>query len=311
MCGRTCMTLAPEQVKCSCKYKTKEDKESEPKYRNEYNLGRKYCNLNLPDPSYNSAPGDICQIIVSAKNFDDNADSSERVLIPALWGIVPKWHKGDYRKHGLTTNNARLEKLTSSKLYNPALESGRRCILVIEGFYEWQTVDSKLKSSQRPVYFIQMPQGESKAKDEIKLMFVAGLFDVWNDADGDSLYSFTVITYESDKHFDWLHHRTPAILETEDQISDWLDYERIPSKEALNVIKHPKSIVWYQVSNYVNSTKNKLEQCRKPIEDVKAESNKKNSLLSWINKRKNSEDDKNVTKLEDLEENSSKRLKQE
>jgi putative SOS response-associated peptidase YedK len=234
------------------------------------------------------SPGEVCPIIVSSKHFDDTADESDRTLIPALWGIVPRWHKGDHKKHGLTTNNARIETIETSKLYKPLLDSGKRCIIPVEGFYEWQTVNPKLKASERSVYYVYMPQeADVKIEDKstwknVNLMFVAGLFDIWHDENGDSLYSFTVITYESDKHFDWLHHRTPAILETKQQIASWLNFNRTPSDLALKLIKHPKTIVWHQVSNLVNSSRNKSDQCNKP----KSETAKNNSLMSWIKKRK-------------------------
>jgi putative SOS response-associated peptidase YedK len=249
------------------------------------------------------SPGEMCPIIVSAKHFDKNSEASKRVLIPALWGLLPRWHKGDYRKHGLTTNNARMETIETSKLYKPVLNSGKRCILPVEGFYEWQTVNPKLKSSERKVYFVYMPQDTNvKIEDKstwktVNLMYVAGLFDVWHDDHGDSLYSFTVITYESNKHFDWLHHRTPAILETKQQIASWLNFEQTPPELALKLIRHPRTMVWHQVSNYVNNSRNKSEQCNKP----KAETAKNNSLMSWITKKRKSEPES--------PENSSKRQK--
>lgn len=251
------------------------------------------------------SPGEICPIIVSAKHFDDSADSAQRVIIPALWGLVPRWHKGDYRKHGLTTNNARMETIETSKMFKPLLEK-KRCIVPIEGFYEWQTVNEKLKSSERPAYFIYMPQTKNiKIEDkstwqsaDVNLMFIAGLFDVWHDDEGDSLYSFTVVTYESDDHFSWLHHRTPAILETEQQVKDWLDFEKVPSNAALKLITHPKTIVWHRVSNYVNSSRNKLDKCNKPMDEKSTQGN----LLSWIKKRKDEDPKK---------EDSPKRVKHE
>lgn len=165
--------------------------------------------------------------------------------------------------------------------------------MVIEGFYEWQTTNAKAKSSERSVYFVHMPQDdkikiEDKSswisRDSIKLMYIAGLFDVWNNEDGDSIYSFTIITYESDKFFNWLHHRTPAILETEEQIRNWLDFEHISSNEALKLIQQPKITIWYQVSNYVNSTKNKSDQCNKPL-NYKPKTFRKSSILNFVTKR--------------------------
>lgn len=211
------------------------------------------------------------------------------MIVPALWGIVPRWYIGDYKKHGLSTNNARLENIHRSKLYKPAL--GKRAIIPVEGFYEWNTANPKLKSSERPAYFIYMPQKpdvkiDLKSTwncDDVNLMFLAGIFDVWKDDAGESLYSFSILTFESDDHFSWLHHRTPAVLETEQQVSDWLDFNRVPSESALKVIKHPRTMLWHEVSNYVNSSRNKSETCNKPIDRKKIQPN---SVLSWIKNNK-------------------------
>jgi putative SOS response-associated peptidase YedK len=250
---------------------------------------------------------------VSSKHFDDDEISTNRTILPALWSIIPKWHKGDYRKHGLTTNNARLEGLTDSKLYKPLLDHGKRCVMVIEGFYEWQTTNPKAKSSERSVYFVHIPQdGSIKIEDksswtsceDVKLMHIAGLFDVWEDDSGDSIYSFTIITYESDKFFNWLHHRTPAILETEEQIRNWLDYEHVSASEALKLIQQPKITMWYQVSSYVNSTRNKLDQCNKPI-NYKPKTFGKGSILNFVTKQSEATEKKE----EESPEKSSKRQK--
>jgi putative SOS response-associated peptidase YedK len=51
-----------------------------------------------------------------------------------MWGLVPYWFKGSSAKdHGLTTNNARLERLKESRLYRHALEHDKRCVVVCDG----------------------------------------------------------------------------------------------------------------------------------------------------------------------------------
>lgn len=257
---------------------------------------------HFKDSSHNIPPGEICPIMVSSKHFNETNKSSDRTLVPALWGMIPKWHVGDYKKHGLTTNNARLENLQNSKLFKPALENGRRCVIPVEGFYEWNTTNPKLKSSERSVFYIYNQQKVENIKDEgesilscenVNLMFLGGLYDVWHDEKGDSIYNFTVITFESNDYFNWLHHRTPVIFESEQQIRDWLDYERTPSDQALELIRHPTNIIWHEVSKQVNSSRNKSESCNKPYDrnDLKS----RNSLTKWIS-RKNSKPD---TLLED------------
>lgn len=221
----------------------------------------------------------MCPIIVSAKHFKDSnlqEGESSTVTLPALWSLIPSWHSGD-KPHGLTTNNARLENLSTSKVYKPLLDRGKRCVIPVEGFYEWQTAIETTKASNRAVYFIYMNQDEGVKIEtrstwdccNVRLMFIAGLFDVFYDKKGDSIFSFTVLTFESDKHFKWLHHRTPAILESTEQVNKWLDYERYPKEVALQVLKHPNEITWHQVSNKVNSSRNKSENCKKPLEGNK------------------------------------------
>lgn len=207
-----------------------------------------------------------------------------------LWGVIPRYHKGDYRKHGLTTNNCRLEGLETSKLYKPLLKSGNRCVILCEGFYEWQTVTGA-KSSERKVYYIYFPQQTGiKMEDKttwndiskLNLFKVAGLFDVWHDENGDSIYNYTIITFESDDTLKWLHHRTPAVLETDQQVQDWLDFERVSSKDALKILTQPKRLVWYQVSNFVNNSRNKSESCNKPLSEGKTPKSKMMSM--WLKK---------------------------
>ncbi|XP_001656417.2 embryonic stem cell-specific 5-hydroxymethylcytosine-binding protein [Aedes aegypti] len=304
MCGRTCLTLEPREVQCCCKYQNAtQTKPKTPEYRNEFNCGRKY------QPSHNIAPTDITPVLVSAAHFDEAKDSSERIIVPMMWSMVPRWHKGDYRKHGLTTNNCRLESLAMSKLYGPPLAAGHRCVILCEGFYEWQTTAKELKASERPAFYIHMPQNDGvKVEDKstwelekapaINLLKMAGLFDVWEDENGDKLYSYTVITFESNKKFSTIHHRIPAILETDEEVNAWLDFRKVGATRALNMLKPSESIQWYGVSNLVNNSRNKSDQCNKPIEDVKkpiakATGTPKSKMMqSWlIVKKRNHEED--------------------
>ncbi|XP_063239536.1 uncharacterized protein LOC134540623 isoform X2 [Bacillus rossius redtenbacheri] len=130
MCGRTACTLCAEDVRKACCYRS----EAGGVYR-------------LPDwreaddprlsykPSHNVAPTDATPVLVSGRHFPG---AGERVLQTMLWGMIPPWHKGDPKSHGLSTNNCRLEGARGSKLYGRALGRGQRCCVVLDGFYEWQ-----------------------------------------------------------------------------------------------------------------------------------------------------------------------------
>ncbi|XP_313287.5 abasic site processing protein HMCES [Anopheles gambiae] len=313
MCGRTCLTLEPKELESCCKYnKSGQNKPKQPRYRNEFNCGKKYV------PSFNVAPTDVTPVLVSALHFDESADSADRLLVPMMWGMVPRWHKGDFRKHGLTTNNCRLEGLAFSKLYGPPLASGQRCVILCEGFYEWQTV-KPLKPSERAAFFVHAPQAEKvKMEDkstwqletggQLQLLRIAGLFDVWNDENGDKLYSYTVITFETEGQFASIHHRSPAILETDAQVADWLDFKRVPANRALNLLQPCQALKWYRVSNVVNNSRNKSDQCNKPLEQGKSGDGsgksgvvpKSKMMQSWliVKKRKHDEGEEQPPALE-------------
>lgn len=307
-------TLEPDQIQTACVYKpgggdSDKAKPRRPAWRHEFNCGRKY------QPSFNVAPSDIVPVLVSGHHFDYCEGSSEkgensddqRIIVPMMWGMIPFWFKGDdYRKHGLTTNNCRLESMLTSKLYKHSFDKGQRCILLCEGFYEWQTTDPKAKkASERAAYYIHMPQIDdikiesqetwTDRLNDVNLLKIAGLFDVWkNPANGDQMYSFTVITFESDKTFSWLHHRYPAILETEQQVDDWLDFQRVTdTKKLVEMLKPARNLEWHQVSNIVNNARNKSEQCNKPLDEkLKVESPQKSLnassclMQAWLQKGK-------------------------
>lgn len=55
--------------------------------------------------------------------------------------------------------------------------------------------------------------------EDVNLLKMAAIFDVWEDDQGDKIYSYSIITFESSKIMSWLHYRMPAILETEEQLN--------------------------------------------------------------------------------------------
>lgn len=60
---------------------------------------------------------------------------------------------------------------------------------------------------------------------------MAGIYNVWNCNDGD-LYSYSIITMESNDTLGWLHHRMPAILESEDDVAVRIKFSSILDKES-------------------------------------------------------------------------------
>jgi len=142
------------------------------------------------------------------------------------WGLVPFWTKRnpDYSST-MRTINCRDDSLaTPGGLWN-TMKQNKRCIILAQGFYEW------LKKPQSPKekipHFVKRKDGQ--------LMCFAGLFDrvVYEDgAEGKGskgtkeqpLYTYTVITTDSNKQLNFLHDRMPVILEPgSPELFLWLD----------------------------------------------------------------------------------------
>lgn len=236
-------------------------------------MGRTY------EPSYNVAPTDLTPVLVSKHHLtEEKTDFAKRSLIPMMWGIVPRWHhKADYRNHGFHTNNVRLEGVMESRIFKQPLLEGKRCVVLCDGFYEWSTTGDDSKEKKKP-YFVYAKQRDPKVRiedrktwpediQELVLLKMAGLFDLWHGAGGSEMYAYSVLTRESDDVLSWMHHRTPVVLDSEQKISDWLDYGRVGPEEALAQLEPVKELSWHSVSKQVNNSRIKLETCNKEVEN--------------------------------------------
>jgi putative SOS response-associated peptidase YedK len=136
------------------------------------------------------------------------------------WTLIGKYFKEDVSKWDFETQNARIENLESSKLYNKLLH--QRCIIPIKAFHEWKHY-GKDKVPYRIFKRDQSP------------MYVAGL---WEFSLFHKLYTATMVTTPANRLMEDIHHtkkRMPAIL-TEEEARFWLD-GNVKGKEALELIK--------------------------------------------------------------------------
>ncbi|KFV78452.1 UPF0361 protein C3orf37, partial [Struthio camelus australis] len=216
------------------------------------------------------------------------ADSSERVLTTMRWGLVPSWFKkDDPSKMPFNTSNCRSDTMLTKSSYKGPLLKGKRCVVLADGFYEWQ----QHNGGKQP-YFIYFPQTtttttETEEGDKEwkgwRLLTMAGIFDGWEPpAGGDVLYTYTIITVDASKDVSFIHHRMPAILDGEEDFRKWLDFAEVPTQEAVKLIQPTENIVFHPVSTIVNSVRNNTPECMAPIElgvEVKASSK---VMLGWL-----------------------------
>jgi putative SOS response-associated peptidase YedK len=136
------------------------------------------------------------------------------------WGLIPYWIK-DIQKANeirMKTFNARCESLTEKASFREIIGS-KRCLVLINGFYEWQTQ----KNSKIP-YYIGL-NGEAA-------FALAGLYDRWvNGLTGEIFDTFTIVTTKANPMLEIIHNlkkRMPVILSDEDQ-KRWLDLRTDPT----------------------------------------------------------------------------------
>ncbi|KAG7189822.1 hypothetical protein KM043_017482 [Ampulex compressa] len=290
MCGRCACTLDPDSLSGACEYRDTTGKrrksvwtESELKYV----------------PSFNMGPRDVLPCLVAGSHF---GNQNEKVLCPMMWGMIPPWHEGDYRKHTMSTHNARLEGINNSKLYSPPLHRGQRCIVVCEGYYEWKA--GKTKKDVKQPYYIYAAQDKGVKADDpktwngewseesgwkgFKVIKMAGLFNTFKTTEGKIIYSCTIITREANNVFSWLHHRIPIFLSTEEDSNAWLNkgISVVEAINRLNALTLSEGILnWHTVSTLVNNVLCKSEECRKekkPKEEKK--SGPTGFMASWLKK---------------------------
>jgi putative SOS response-associated peptidase YedK len=182
-------------------------------------------------PRYNVAPSQSMPVVVR---------NSPNRLIEMQWGLIPSWSKEPRAQ--FSTINARAETITKSPVFRGPFKS-RRCLVPASGFYEWQ----RTEQGKQP-FCIRLKDAD--------LFAFAGLYDVWQDAAGNELYSYTVITTAPNDLVASIHNRMPVILHPEDEDA-WLD-KYTDSAQLLALLKaYPADAMEaYPVSRAVNSPAN-------------------------------------------------------
>lgn len=141
-------------------------------------------------------------------------DEQPEVITHFNWGLIPSWAKDeDIRKFTL---NAKIETLDEKPSFRNSIN--KRCLVIANGFYEWQWLDSKGKNKQK--YEIGIGNDE--------LFAFAGIYSEWvNQVTGEIINSYAIVTTEANSLMAEIHNikkRMPVILNQEDE-SKWLNHQ--------------------------------------------------------------------------------------
>ncbi|MDH3305221.1 MAG: SOS response-associated peptidase [Gammaproteobacteria bacterium] len=193
-------------------------------------------------PRYNIAPMQD----IAAIREDEN---KQRELVMLRWGLVPFWAKDP--SIGSRMINARAETVAEKPSFRAAFRH-RRCIVLADGFYEWQ----KQGDTKTP-YFISLASGEPFA--------LAGLWENWNDKEsGESLQTATLITTSANEFMQPLHHRMPVVMQP-DAADEWLAGSRELLERATE--RTPKLKAW-PVDRRVNNARNEGRELIEAAGDI-------------------------------------------
>jgi putative SOS response-associated peptidase YedK len=191
-------------------------------------------------PNYNTAPTHIVPIL--------RHEESVVVVDPMQWGLVPAWSKDP--SVGSKMINARSETITEKPSFRQSVP-GRRCIIPMSGFYEWDRSDPKRKVP----YFVTRADGH--------VMLVAG---IWTPSPAlDGRHTFSLITRESVEDLSHIHSRSPVELHADDAL-EWM-CNPVPPLELFQPEIQPRFVA-RKVSTMVNSVRNNSESLLNEYEEV-------------------------------------------
>lgn len=127
------------------------------------------------------------------------------------WGLIPDWAKDNSIQQ--YTLNAKIETLLEKPSFKNNIQN--RCLVIADGFMEWQWLDAKGKKKQP--FLITLPNKDAFA--------FAGIWSEWlNPSTGELINTYTILTTEATGIMAEIHNskkRMPIIL-TPDQESIWL-----------------------------------------------------------------------------------------
>ncbi|ETO32760.1 hypothetical protein RFI_04356 [Reticulomyxa filosa] len=261
-------------------------------------------------PSYNMCPGNYVPVLLQQRALSNSKDKtvemeeekqerrSIRMLQAMKWGLVPSFSNDNKPFHQAI--NARVETIETKGLYR-SLVNRRRCVVIMEGYYEWKNLS---KGNKQPFLFYvgkplhQRGSTNDTTSDEKELknnvLFVAGLFDVWNplhktnlkkeEGEGEKeeekekdkeeamefdrnelspLYSVSIVTCGASDSIQRYHDRMPLILMTDQQVDTWLNVDTYTLKKLKHIVLNCCQISRECVGN----TSNRTMECVLPIEE--------------------------------------------
>ncbi|MEH2331811.1 SOS response-associated peptidase [Nostoc sp.] len=220
---------------------------------------------SVPDlaAEYNIAPTQMVATVLQ------NPESEKREFKHLHWGLIPSWAKD--AGMGAKLINARAETVAEKPAFRSAFKH-RRCLVLADGFYEWQRQQGK----KQPFYF--------RLQDGQPFGF-AGLWERWRclrqpeagTPANEEIISCTILTTAANELLQPIHERMPVILEPQDY-DLWLD-SQVQTAQTLQQLLRPypaPAMIAYPVSTLVNNSRHNSSECIVPLSEKNAPANQLN-----------------------------------
>lgn len=194
-------------------------------------------------PRYNIAP---TQNILAIR-----ADEEGNCLLDFFrWGLIPAW--ASELSIGNRMINARGETLHQKRSFASLLKN-RRCMVIADGYYEWQ----KLREGGKQACWISPKAGG--------VLFFAGLWESNRKATGDWLKSCAIITTAASPALSHVHDRMPAVVSGANA-ELWMN-PQCDSEEARSLLGAADEDFFQitQVNRFVNNPRHDGPECLKPL----------------------------------------------
>ena len=198
--------------------------------------------LSSLEPRYNIAP---TQSVLVIRRLPEKG----REVVPLRWGLIPQWSMD--ATVGNRMINARSETITLKPSFREAFKN-RRCLVMADGFYEWQ----KLKGKKLPFLF--------RMKDAKPFAF-AGLWEANEVLDKTRIETFTILTTSANELVRPLHDRMPVIISPANY-DLWLD-PNVKDPAFLKPLLQPypaELMTSIQTNSWVNDPNNEGQKCIAP-----------------------------------------------
>lgn len=166
------------------------------------------------------------------------------------WGLVPSWAKDP--AIGNRMFNARAETVAEKPSFRSAYKR-RRCLVPANGFYEW-----RLENGRKQPYCCHLNRA---------LFSMAGIWEHWQDAQGNEIQSCAVLTTEARGAMQELHQRMPVAIAAADY-ADWLDCSSDKTDRADQLLLDTSpDYEYYAVGTAVSNSRNEGPELIKPLEE--------------------------------------------